>query len=168
MADIPTYADTLRAIGLILDSHRARHAEIIVEKHAMVVSWDQGGASQRRSYSELKIKQLQEAARRMRGDPSFVQIGPRAEILRTLGQELDEAHMEVQGIIEEEGGYRVSGTADRRYVNHLYTLAELQVNSQDRRVLRLVPSDTGSDDVETDSSPPSPWWWRILRWRPPN
>src|SRR5262245_57182603 len=104
----------------------------------MAVSWQNSNGAQRRSYSELKVKQLQAAARRMRGEASIQQIGPRSELLRTLGQELDEQGIELQGIIEEEDGYRISGTLDRRYVNRLYTIEVLEHLSSTRRILRLV------------------------------
>jgi hypothetical protein len=129
------YADILRVIGQLLDEHGAEQVEIIEYEEFMSVSWQQpGGTPDQRAYNDIDLKLLRDRARRLRG--AGPATGEKAELLRTLGQELDAHGIEANGIVEDEDGYRVSGVADRRYVNVHYSLFNLRQLSAAHRAER--------------------------------
>ena len=59
-----------------------------------------------------------------------------AELLRTLGQELDQAGIELGGIVQEPGGFRVSGVAAGAYYHEFYEIATLLAREAERRASR--------------------------------
>jgi hypothetical protein len=129
------YADILRVIGHLLDERDAEQVEIIEYEEFMAVSWQQpGGPPDQRAYNDIDLKLLRDRARRLRG--AGPATGERAELLRTLGQELDAHGIEANGIVEEGDGYRVSGVADRRYVNLHYPFFDLRKLSAAHRAER--------------------------------
>src|SRR4051794_15878062 len=118
------YADILRVIGAVLDEHGAVNAEIIEHQAFVAISWQQGvGNAAQRFYNDLDLQELRAQARELRGGGRG--SGGRAELLRVLGQDLDAQKMELNGIVEDPDGYRVSGIAERRYLNLYYSLEEL-------------------------------------------
>jgi hypothetical protein len=129
------YADILRVIGHLLDEHEAEQVEIIQYEGFMAISWQlPGGAADQRAYNDIDLKLLRDKARRLRG--AGPATGEKAELLRTLGQELDAHGIEANGIVEDEDGYRVSGVADRRYVNVHYSFFSLRKLSAAHRAER--------------------------------
>lgn len=145
------YADILRVIGHLLDEHDADQVEIIQYEKFMTVSWRQpGGTADQRAYNDIDVKLLRDKARRLRGAGPVG--GEKAELLRTLGQELDTQGIEANGIVEEGDGFRVSGVADRRYVNLHFTFFDLRSLSAAHRAER--PRD-GTAELVAAPSPAS-------------
>jgi hypothetical protein len=62
--------------------------------------------------------------------------GSLAEIMRTLGQELDEAGLEAIGVVQESDGFRVSGVAGGRYASEFFPTSDLLEQSTQRRERR--------------------------------
>jgi hypothetical protein len=162
------YSDTLRVIGRFLDEQGGRNATIIEHETFMAVSWQTGrGVERTRSYSEFDIEDLRDRARRMRGAWSGPPLGERAELMRTLGQDLDVLGVQVNSIAERDDGYQVTGTRSRVYFNHLFLNEELRQESEERRRARRSSGAAPPDEAAPATAEPSderrtPWWRRAL------
>src|SRR5438552_1754201 len=103
-------ADVLRALGRFLDTQGATQIEIVNKEAFLAVSWEQrarGGGQ--RAYQEHELEALREQAHEMRKGGVGNPVGSLAELLRTLGQQLDNDKIEMNSITQESGGFRVSG-----------------------------------------------------------
>ena len=79
--------------------------------------------------------------------------GHLAELLRTLGQELDRDGVDVSGIVQQEAGFLVSGTIEGRYTRKLYGNEELRELSEARRTARSLSTSTdGAADAPVGSA----------------
>src|SRR6185436_1347925 len=102
MAKPGEYADLLRLIGALLDEQSAQAVEIIDHGSYIAVSWQRPGSGpDQRTYSELDLEELRARARGLRGDGGDQARGAWAELLRTLGQELDTQKLEITGVVED-------------------------------------------------------------------
>jgi hypothetical protein len=156
------YADFLRVIGQVLDAEEAQQVEIIERETFISISWHSGpGMTENRSFRDLDLDTLRERARELRGTATADVPHTRAELLRVLGQELDEQGVALNGVIEEEDGYRVSGTAGRRYTNRLYTWDDLRDSSMRRSDQRQGAVQMPSRLESVASSGPSRVWWQF-------
>jgi hypothetical protein len=133
-------ADILRALGRFLDEQGATGIEIKNHEMFLAVSWDQAGASAgQRAYQEKDLNDLREQARAMRkGIAGGTPTGSLGELLRTLGQELDQDEVEVAGVAQEENGFRVSGSVNDRYYSRLFPTSELLEKSSQRMLQRAT------------------------------
>ena len=130
-------ADVLRALGRFLDEQGASEIEIVNREAFLAVSWKQRTPGEgQRAYQEHELEALREQAREMRKGSTGNPLGALAEMLRTLGQDLDQKQVEVTTITQEAEGFRVSGTASGRYFRELYPTGSLLMNSKRRRVGR--------------------------------
>ncbi len=135
--EVGEQADVFRALGRFLDEEGATNIHIIGQQLVLSVSWDPGGQSQEhRAYQDHDLDLLREQGRKMRQESTGTPAGSLAEILRTLGQELDEAEFEAGGVIQDEKGFQVSGILGGRYANQLFLTGELQERSEARRAAR--------------------------------
>jgi hypothetical protein len=143
VAKVGVQADVLRALGRFLDDQSARQIQIEVHSSSLEVTWEtMRSGTRNQDYREHDLESLRRQARRMRRIPQGTPDGSLAEMLRTLGQELDSDGIDVAIIIQEGETFRVSGTKEDRYVNRLYFMSELEMVSDDRRQAR----GTGQDD----------------------
>ena len=130
-------ADVLRALGLYLDQQGASEIEIVNRDAFLAVSWKQRGAGAgQRAYQEHELETLRQQAHELRKGATGNPVGALAEMLRTLGQELDGKQVEVTTITREAGGFRVSGLVAGKYFRELYPTGSLLMNSKRRRVGR--------------------------------
>jgi hypothetical protein len=158
MPTIGDQADVLRALGRWLDDQGASGVQITEYDVFLSVTWDNADAiaATHRAYQEHELDSLRAEARRMRqtdssgpngvpGDiPGPIPNDSLAELLRTLGQELDLAGVAAGGIVQEPGGFRVSGVAEGNYFSRLFTtdeLLELSANGQALRGTWVAPPD---------------------------
>jgi hypothetical protein len=168
--NIGGHSDTLRVIGHFLDEQGGRYATIIEHETFMAVSWQTGRGEERsRSYSEFDIDDLRDRAHRMRGTWSGPPLGVRAEVMRTLGQDLDVLGVRLNSISEHDDGYQVTGTQNRVYFNRLFTNEELQRESEERRGQRSAATDPGTAKSGAPAAGPvgpdesrTPWWRRAM------
>src|SRR5689334_9413390 len=92
-------ADLLRAIGRFLDEQHATTFEIINHVDFLAVSWKTSSPGERqRSYQEHQLQELRSEARKLRKG-TRAPVGSLVELLRTIGQELDDADVELSGIV---------------------------------------------------------------------
>jgi len=130
-------SDVLRALGRFLDAQGANHVEIVNRESFLAVSWETGSAGgEQRSYVEQDLEALREQAREMRKGGSGNPAGSLAELLRTLGQQLDANAIDINTIVQEPDGFRVSGVADGRYFRELYETEQLLAIANKRRIGR--------------------------------
>jgi hypothetical protein len=140
MPAIGEWADVLRALGRSLDAENASHIEIVNHDAFLAVFWDQGApGAEQRAYKEHDLEALRAQARELRsgtagGNPG----GTFAELLRTLGQDLDRDEVDVSRVAEEDGDFIVSGQAKGKYYRQAYSVSELMVLSAQRRDARAA------------------------------
>jgi hypothetical protein len=141
-------ADVLRALGRSLDLQFARGIKITVHETFLSVEWGHPSShTQTRSYQEHHLADLLAQARAMRtGSGEGTPSASLGELLRTLGQELDRANVEANGIVQEPTGFRVSGIQGGRYFRQFYRTSELLQLSRARREARGRGASTGSSD----------------------
>jgi hypothetical protein len=142
-------ADVLRALGCWLDEQDAREVQIGSQDHFLAVSWSSADASDHhRSCYEHELSTLRLEARRLRqedrgpGSPP----GTLAELLRTLGQELDQVGLALDAIVQEPRGFRVSGVAAGSYYSELYETETLCQRGAERRAQRGRADLAGPQD----------------------
>jgi len=127
-------SEVLRALGRWLDEQGAQGVRITNYDTFLSVTWDQAmGEATHRAYHENEIAHLRAEARMLRRGAVGAPKGTLAELLRTLGQELDEAGLQADGIVEEDGGFRVSGSSNGMYFSQFFESALLQQSSARRR-----------------------------------
>jgi hypothetical protein len=153
-ADLPLrgdQADVLRAVGWWLDEQEASGIQITNYGAYLGVSWESARAgAHQRAYQEYELRTLQLQARRLRqGAPaasgSSHASGELAELLRTLGGELDQAKVELARIVQEPSGFRVTGMAGSAPYHELYATDILQTRSAQRRAARGTGGATAAD-----------------------
>ena len=101
------------------------------------VFWDgEGAGTDQRAYQDHDLEMLEVTGSRyavgFRGSP----VGSIAELLRTLGQELDRDQADWSRVAENEEGFEVSGVMDGKYFRRFYTRQELAALSAERRAAR--------------------------------
>jgi hypothetical protein len=143
MPKIGEQADILRGIGRFLDDETARDIEIKVHETFIGVTWNSlKPGSQYRAYKEHDLETLRRQARKIRRDPYQTPLASWAELLRTLGQDLDAGRIEVTAILQQREILHVSGMIAGLYSNRSYLMAELEERARERRFAR----GTGKDD----------------------
>jgi hypothetical protein len=150
------YADILRALGQFLDREQAQKFEATNEDGFLSVSWLQAGPDAGdRLHIDHQLDQLndraKEARARGRGDPR----DGWAEMLRTLGQLLDDEQLELTRLVEQDDGLLVVCSVDGNEVSHTYLIEELQAASRERRGRRRGRrADTADLDQRLSSFSP--------------
>jgi hypothetical protein len=156
MLQIGDQADVLRALGCWLDEQEAREVQISNQGPFLAVSWQaarQGG--HHRTCQEHELTALRLAARQLRqghhGNSSGAQggqrgSGPLAELLRTLGQELDQSGLKLDEIVQESDAFRVSGTVADAHFSERYETATLLRMSAQRRARRAAGGEEAGVD----------------------
>ncbi len=130
-------ADVLRALGRYLDSQAATQVEIVNREAFLAVSWERRArGGEQRAYQEHELNNLRAQAREMRQGGVGNPAGSLAELLRTLGQELDRHQVDINTIVQEPGGFRVSGVKGGRYYRELFNTGDLLMAAKRQRVTR--------------------------------
>ncbi len=138
MTRVGEQADLLRALGRFLDEQKASGIDIKTHEVFLAVTWEKGEpGSQHKAYQEHDLEALRAHARALRRTSARgVSDGSYAELLRTLGQQLDEEGTEMNAIYEESDGFRVSGVGRGLYRTGLCFTSELIEWSVERRAAR--------------------------------
>jgi hypothetical protein len=89
-----------------------------------------------RAYQEHELESLRAQAHMLRQEGHGIPQGSLAELLRALGQVLDQEGVAVGSIVQEPKGFRVFGELDGVYYTQLYLLEELDEASARRRIVR--------------------------------
>jgi len=161
------YADLLRALGQWLDEQGAARAQIVDCGAFLAVHWSSAnGFDREQVYNELDLRGLLTRAHQLRGfvgdDWTSSPLSDRAELLRSLGQDLDDDQVVVDTISEEDDAFVVSGTCDGEYFRVTFGFAPLRLESAQRRRARARAR------IRSRSTPgglgQGRWRW-FMRWR---
>jgi hypothetical protein len=134
------YGDVLRAVGRMLDSVQARAAEITEQATSLHVSWQSaGGERVERVFNSEQLDVLRGEEHALRDASASPPFGGHGELLRTLGQSLDQQGISLERVVELADGYRVTGTVGARYISQWYGPDVLHGASERRRSLRNAP-----------------------------
>lgn len=152
MARRGVYGEALRTLGDVLDAESAFGATFVASDESVGMTWlGPTGAVEHRLFPADGLGVLMLEARERRafsaGEPStsgsplgarseLAFRGERAELLRTLGQILDEQGDRLIGVTEEETGFRVRVLREGQSVARSFRMTELQAESQQRRAFR--------------------------------
>ncbi|HZT05978.1 MAG TPA: hypothetical protein VFC51_03040 [Chloroflexota bacterium] len=150
MPRVGEQGDVLRALGRSLDEQGARRIEIKSHEVFFAVSWaTDATAPEQRAYQEHDLESLRVQARAMRqGVTGATRGASLAELLRTLGQQLDEEGIEMTALFQDDDGFRVSGVGAGRYQTRLFETADLIAMSVNRKVDRGTgPSEPPPDPL---------------------
>jgi hypothetical protein len=144
------YAEVLRCLGQFLDGQYARQARVLNAESFVVVAWQAvSGALVHRRYLQDDLAALSRQGQLLRGttteqriraqllgtsEPTFA--GERSELLRTLGQRLDEYHLMLEELTEGTDGFWVRTSLGVQPQETWYAVAELRRDSQARQARR--------------------------------
>src|SRR4051794_136221 len=95
------HADVLRALGRFLDENDAYEFEITNHDIFLAVSWGKADGAGERSYQEHELEKLRQQARLMRQGLGGGNPGGLAELMRTLGQEIDREQIDISRIEQD-------------------------------------------------------------------
>src|SRR6188508_2916714 len=127
MPTIGEQGDVLRALGRFLDEQSASQIDIKAHEVFFAISWkSESPSGVQRSYQEHELDALRAQAQFLRGGgggSGVTRTDSLAEVLRTLGQEFDDAGIEMTAIVQVPEGFRVSGIANGVYRTQLCFLS---------------------------------------------
>jgi hypothetical protein len=135
------HAEALRAIGHVLDADEAHEVTIDETPQEIVVSYAAGnGQTKQSEFRWEALSNLQYGSRGSRGSGrTSTQPGPRvswSELLRTLGQELEEQQAGPSSITGDLSWLTASWSRDGSYATRQYETAELWDASRRRAAAR--------------------------------
>ncbi|HZT05900.1 MAG TPA: hypothetical protein VFC51_02650 [Chloroflexota bacterium] len=138
MPRIGEQGDVLRALGRFLDEQGAAEIDIKLQGQSFAVTYkvaaERGGQVY---YNDQDLDALRAKAQFLRsGNPGVAGDGSLAELLRTLGQELDDAGVELTSLGQDADAFRVSGLKDGLYHTQPYYFYQLREASAERRAAR--------------------------------
>jgi len=98
------------------------------------------------------------AEARAKRQPREGPVGSLVELLRTIGQDLDQQHVELSGIVRDADSFRVSGVAGGKHFSARYPTKELVTIAAERRASRgragptqATPPPPPKKDAKSDS-----------------
>jgi len=133
------FADILRAVGRILDAEFAEGMTLINNGNSLSVTWaskDKDLTGDRRHYEEHTLAEMREKGKQARSGFSQDPTGSFAELLRTIGQDLDRDRGDFTEIVQESDGLIVLGVLYGRPTRRTYLTSDLIVSSRRRREWR--------------------------------
>ncbi|HZT07459.1 MAG TPA: hypothetical protein VFC51_10555 [Chloroflexota bacterium] len=140
------HADMLRAVGRLLDAEFAERVELANEDDVLGLSWHRKGLGvDRRHYQDQNLEELRKVAKQSRGTFRGEPKDSLAELLRTIGQDLDREGASFTRIVQEPGVITVHLAAGAPQPERRYLITELAASSRLRRELR-----SASEPVEVD------------------
>jgi hypothetical protein len=130
----PGYAELLRTLGAELEAQGAQGIVLSEGDEGFLVSWaPPDRAPQARNYRKSGLFHLAELARAQRSSkPAQPALGY-AELLRTLGQLLEQDDLRLFSLTEDAEGFWIQGLAGGHDVRRWYGRAELESASRAQR-----------------------------------
>jgi hypothetical protein len=108
-----------------------------MDHDVLKVTWlTSDGETKHRAYQEHQLDVLRTNARIRRQQAAVSPAGSNAELLRTIGQDLDGDNVRFFGITRDAEGFRVSGLAGRTYTTVHYRTSEILGRSVEREKSR--------------------------------
>jgi len=119
------YSNTLRSLGQFLEGVDATEIGIVEHEEYLEVSWrNKRGDREERYHEPAELAQLRTLASMYRGKDDRPRYGL-AELLRTMGQELDALLVQGVAIAETPDGFHSAGRVNGSEVSRTYTRDEL-------------------------------------------
>jgi hypothetical protein len=138
MVMVGEYADTLRALGRYLDGVRATEITVIEERDQLGVVWrGPRPGREARYFAGAQLQALRMTARLHRGLEASTPQFTLAELLRTLGEVVDQAHGNAVIITETDGGFRLSALAEGKELTRTVSYSDLVERAHARYQQRL-------------------------------
>jgi len=134
----------LRLLGQFLEQEEAEEVGIEDHEEYVEVSWrNQSGDREERYHDASELAALRLSAELYRGSTDSRHYGL-AELLRTLGQELDDLQLESVAIAATPDGFFASGNVRGNELSRTYTQRELIARAQSYRRQRGASSGSGA------------------------
>jgi hypothetical protein len=150
-------ADLLRAVGRLLDGEKATAFDLINNDGTLAIAFrTKGYGNDQRHYQDRNLEELRKWAKDSRGDMYREPRDGYAEMLRTLGQDLDRAGSEFTEILQEGDKITVRGQIDGRQVEQQYLVPELLASNRRRREWRRAPAPQTDFRPGPEGSPANP------------
>jgi hypothetical protein len=127
------YSDTLRAVGRFLDDVSATGIEIGERDDHWLVAWDQGGMTHLQVF---ELEALRTVGRMHRGTEGSTPRFNLSQILRTLGQLLDNTEASGFTIYEVPEGYYLSARVGGRGIERTYSVDEIRSLASQQQAVR--------------------------------
>jgi hypothetical protein len=120
-----------------VESEGGSSLQVVRYGSVLVVWWRAGDDSrEERRFSERDLASLGEESRLLRGVAANCSSAHLAEVLRTLGQDLDTMRADAIGIVEEPDGFFLTASSSGGHLMRTYTAEEVLRLSQQRRQAR--------------------------------
>jgi hypothetical protein len=144
------YSDALRAIGRFFEEIKAAEIKVADQGNILHIAWrDQMATRQQRQFDAKQVAGLRSLAVAYRGT-QLESLGFRAsELLRALGQELDDLRAEQLAIDEEITGFQVSAHVNGSPLQRLFLYSDLVAKAVEGRKKR-------ADELQQRMSPQVP------------
>ena len=138
MAKNGEYSDMLRAVGRLLDLQGAHELEIVDDGPYLRASWQvTNGGRERRIYRAFELDRLRLEAKLLRsGSADGAPSDSLAEILRTIGNELDRTECDLLSLTQKDDGFQVSVMRGGGHIVRTYTpneVTSLRIEQRARR-----------------------------------
>jgi hypothetical protein len=148
--NIGEQGDVLRAMGRIFDEALATNIRIEVREPYLTVTYavtgERGG---HRYFHGYELDALRAKAQLLRsGGADGAANSALAESMRTIGQELDEAQIEMIAIEQDDQGFRVSGLREGRYHTQVAFWYEIQEASARHRAMRGSGGGRSPEEID--------------------
>jgi hypothetical protein len=151
------HAALLRAIGRLLDAEFAENVQLVNNDAAVTLSWRKPGlGGEQRSYRQENLEELRRFAAQSRGTYRGDQADSLAELLRTVGQDLDRERWKLTRLVQEPDGWVAEGWLNDRPITRKHLLRDLVASSKRRREWRrsTPPADLPVPPSKFEPPPP--------------
>jgi hypothetical protein len=131
MPEMGEYADTLRAVGRMLDGLNASEIALRDTGSAFALAWrDSGRSLESRELDDQELSLLRESARAARERETNVGDFPRAEQLRALGSMVDEIRAAGVVIKQLPGGFWLAADLDGETITETLSVDQVRLRSR--------------------------------------
>jgi|SRR5579871_2223766 len=145
------YETVLEQVGTFLTLQEAQQVEVVDEDSYLTVSWQTAsGARERRCFREENLAAIRPGALANRRGTQTL-----ATLLKTLGQDIDRAELEVGRIEETTDGFLVSGTNRGRYFSRRFSYPELWAARRDLAAGQPEAATPARREVVSEPPPPA-------------
>lgn len=138
------YSDTLRALGRFIEILGGVEIKVVDAAEHLELSWlGRSGARDERKWGPHELAALRTTIRQFRGLEGGVPHFAAAELLRTVGRDLDAKQAAAFAITETHEGYLVSAQVGPDRFGQVYTYSDLVARS-----IAYRASETDEETVE--------------------
>jgi hypothetical protein len=131
------YSDAFRSLGQLLEQARALELSIVDQGPYLEVSWsDRQGNREERHLREEDLAALTLAGSLYRGLGSSMRRFGASDLLRALGQRLDNMRLEHVSVVETYQGFMIGGRVRGQPTSHSFSFTDLVSLTEELRRVR--------------------------------